>query len=112
MTRDRGLKSSNAKEEIIHAEDLRPETKYRIVISVKNTEEDRFKPVTFNLRIEIQENLKSYKGSKGGKEILPQSIGEIARYKLKNEGLKESDFLMTSMKTLEYFDSAKLTPFV
>ena len=62
MTRDRGLKSSNAKEEVIQAEDLKPETKYRIVISVKNTEEDRLKPVTFNLRIEIQENLKSYKG--------------------------------------------------
>jgi len=51
-TKDRGSLSQE-KEEEITAEKLKPKTKYRVVISIKNTEGDPQKEYRFNLRIDI-----------------------------------------------------------
>lgn len=81
-----------------------------MIVSVKNTDAEEVKAYRFNLRIEIQEKPKGT-SVQFKKDILPKSIEEITRYKLKNEGMKEADFLITSATTLAFIDENKLHPF-
>jgi hypothetical protein len=44
--------------------------------------------------------------------VLPKSINEIMRYKLKAPGMKESDFIVGSRYMMEWMDKEALFPFV
>lgn len=67
--------------------------------------------VTFNLKVEITE--KKYRAdSKDFKEVLPKNPHEVLRYKLKTEGMKESEFLIGNRFMLEYIDKNDLQPFI
>lgn len=65
----------------------------------------------FNLRLEISESIKRAP-SKPLKEHLPKSIEEIARYKVRTEGLKESEFIIGTKFMLDWVDTNRLKPFV
>ena len=66
---------------------------------------------SFNLRLEFTEKPRGHK-IENFKEALPKSIDEIARYKMKSEGVKESDFLIVSKYMLGWIDKQQLTPFI
>jgi hypothetical protein len=64
------------------------------------------------LRIEVIEEPRNVKHHGNDKEILPKSIDEIKRLKLKSEGMKESEFIIGTRFMLNWIDKNELFPFL
>jgi hypothetical protein len=84
-----------------------------VAITLKNTVQntENSNGYRFTLRIEIQEKARSLHSFNAQQKLLPSSFDEIAHYKLRTEGEKESDFMAIASTTLNFIDPGKLRPF-
>ena len=96
-------------EEILEDQQIKSSAFYKI--SIVNKANTKNVKSTFTLRISITEI--AYRSEQNKiKEYLPKSINDIQRFKMKAEGLKESEFLMGTKFMMNYMNELALKPFI